>query len=798
MVQRVDDTQKGTSAVYRAAFPAVRVFIYDHEVTNDIIEVRPNQAGGSAERSPGSCLIVLENRWDKYILTNADMAIIGAKRSDLNGKPAVGVEDLPQSGYDTRYNFSILFLEDREDADDNLKSSEFYSDLLIKKSVIEKKMSFTQKITPKKETNLVQYEPRVIFDYPMQEGDCIFHANDGVRVAMRDPFDPTVWYWQFTGFVDGFTEDRDVHDASIISIMCTDVSKMARYSYAQSASFLDPSISDDLEGNAETGATAVDTGIVLYQQIFEGFTIYDILETVFFGSESALLTIDSAALAEVSNLSLQSDWEIYNYLTGHLNMTVKDSISLMYGADLPNASFYKKEDLDQAKNKYGLKISRSTLAKVVQETLVTGEKRDRLRALSWAEVRHPRGISYKRRDSRRGVRAYFYGDTDQADNQIGDKIPTLYQWNEILHHRVRITDLDTMSVNGVNDLKSSRTIEQVIDIIGKNERGEYPVGHGRVFYLAPAKLASRFGRSVLDRSFGGAPGMHATFKDRLSFIYDLAEYIDFRFYATPKGDLVFEMPFYDFDPYEFFAQKTIWEVGDETARIVKNYKTVFNSDYSGNYINETGVTEIELLDEATNEYDSVFNYDQHFTFERYEQMGFSNSFNDNSIVTYFGARAHTFANLQGNDNPDLHQTQYAKIQELIPTLGQRVLDDEAWGFIDTQEGVDIYTALRLNQINAEARNIGISISPKLGLMVNRPIVWKARNYYANIVSIQHSLVWNSDMSTTVNINQARGWTGEYDPDTLEPVYKHFGGDRPFNLSKFLVKGIATNQRKGGD
>jgi hypothetical protein len=724
------------------------------------------------------------------------MKVIGEKKADINGKPAVRAEDLPQSGYDTRYNFSILFLEEREGADDNLKESSFYDDLLVKKNVIEKKMSFTRKITPKTETNLVQYEARTIFDYPMQEGDCIFHANDGVRVVMRDPFDPTVWYWQFTGFVDGFTEDRDVHDVSTVSIACTDVSKMARYSYAQSASFLDSSISDDLEGNLETGATAVDTGIVLYQQVFEGFTVYEILETVFFGSESTLLAIDLSALAEVTNLALQSDWEIYNYLSGHLNMSVKDVISLMYGEDLPNASFYKEEDLEQAKSKYGLKISRLKITDTVRKKLVTGEKRDRLKALSWAEVRHPRGISYKRNNDRQGVSVYFYGDTDQADDQVGKKIPTLYQWNELLHHRVRITDLDTMSVNGVKNLKSTTTIEQVIDIIGKNEDGNYPVGHGRVFYLAPAKLASRFGRSVLDRSFGGAPGMHATFKDRLSFVYNLAEYIDFRFYATPRGDLVFEMPFYDFDPYDFFAQKTVWEVGDETAQIVKNYKNVFSTNYSGNYIEETGVTELELVDESTNEYDFAFNYDQHFTFERYEQMGFSNSFNDNSVVTYFGARAHTISNIQGTDNPDLHKTQYSKIQELIPTLGQRVLDDEAWGFIDTQEGVDIYTALRLNQINAEARNLGVNISPKLGLMVNRPIIWKARNYYANIVSIQHSLVWNSDMSTTVNINQVRGWTGEYDPDTLQPVYKHFGGDRPFNLSKFLVKGVATNQRKG--
>lgn len=830
---KVDDKQQGTSAVYRAAFPAVRVFIYGHEVTDDIIDVRPNQAGGSVERSPGSCSLTLENRWDKYILTNADMQVVGEKKMALNFD--ISAEGLAEifdsfnidsltSGHkreldsafsyqrraDPKYNFSILFLEEREKIDNNLKESDFYSSLLLKKSVIEKKMSFTSTIRPKKETNLVQYSARKIFDYPMQEGDCIFHPNDGIRVAMRDPFDPTVWYWSFTGFVDGFTEESDVNHVSTINLSCTDVSKMARYSYAKSFGYLDPSINDNLEGNLESGKTAVDTGIVIYQNIFEGFTIYEILETVFFGSESTAGVLDATALAEISRLSAEGvrDWDIYNYLIGHLDMTEQTAIKLMYGRNLPNASFYKEEDLDQTMSRYGLRLTRSDVTAFIKNKRGSGgEKERRLKTLNWAAVQHPSGITYKRKDRSHGVSAYFYGDTDIADDQVGKQIPTLYQWNEVLHHRVRLSDLDTMAfVSEEDDLlmgsavKANTSIDQVIDIIGKNDEGRYPVGHGRIFYLAPAKLASRFGRSVVDRSFGGAPGMHTNFKDRLSFIYDLADYIEFRFYATPRGDMVFEMPFYDFSPYDFFDQRTVWEVGDETARIVKSYKTVFNKDYDGDYIEETGVTELGLVKQSPGymEYDFAFNYDQHFTFEKYEQMGYSNSLSDNSMLTYFGAIGNTVGKMSSAQNRDLHKTQYAKVQELIPILGQRVGEAEAWGFIDTEEGVDIFTALRLNQANAEARSLGINISPKLGLMVNRPAVWKQRNYYANIVSIQHSLVWNSDMSTTVNINQPRGWTGEYDPDTLEPIYKHFGGDRPFNLSEFLVKGTVEAQRKGED
>jgi hypothetical protein len=61
----------------RVAFPGYRVFIFGYEVTDDVVEVRVNNSGGSAERTAGTCSFSLVNPQDKYILNYSDMIYIG-------------------------------------------------------------------------------------------------------------------------------------------------------------------------------------------------------------------------------------------------------------------------------------------------------------------------------------------------------------------------------------------------------------------------------------------------------------------------------------------------------------------------------------------------------------------------------------------------------------------------------------------------------------------------------------------------------------------------------------------------
>ena len=64
-------------AVYKAGFPAYKVFIYGEEISADVMSVRINQSGGSLERSPSTVSISLANPMEKYTLTHNDMIYVG-------------------------------------------------------------------------------------------------------------------------------------------------------------------------------------------------------------------------------------------------------------------------------------------------------------------------------------------------------------------------------------------------------------------------------------------------------------------------------------------------------------------------------------------------------------------------------------------------------------------------------------------------------------------------------------------------------------------------------------------------
>ena len=130
--------------------------------------------------------------------------------------------------------------------------------------------------------DVLYYGDRLIYDYPMMEGDCIFHPNDPVRIVFRDPFDPSIWYWEFTGFIDSWTEEQGLNKDSTISISCTDVSKMARYAtVAVNTGIIkgeEIPIGGLVGAGAETGANA---GLILTSNLFSNLSIPDIGNSVF-------------------------------------------------------------------------------------------------------------------------------------------------------------------------------------------------------------------------------------------------------------------------------------------------------------------------------------------------------------------------------------------------------------------------------------------------------------------------------------------------------------------------------------
>lgn len=802
--------------VYRYAYPSYRVYVFGQDITADVVEVRVNQSGGSAERTPGGCSITLVNPNDNYILTFYDMMKIGEAKEVFKAYAQEKIKEyqdeyaakilnrtskfqyeklLDDSSIDpdsfTYDNLKTSYIEDVDSikkANDDLKKRiemefvyDWYSNVpgAVKARVLQEKLSSTYIYSEiEKDTNLLTYESGEIGDYPIQQGDCIFHSNDPVRIAFRDPYDPRSWYWVFAGFVDTFTENTGENLESYITITCTDVTKMMRYSLLQlSTGVLDPNIEDVVSGFEQ----AAEAGFVPYQELFAGFTIYEVMETLFFGAESTDKVLYETTMNQIANMS---DDEKKVFLMSKANLTQIDADDLLSAPESANSKISEILFTSKSKRLASLKFPPVTVP---------------------APYFQPKGddagvIKFSRKDDNQGVYVYYYGDPDNADKALGEQIKDLRYWNKEIHHLVTVDDLDKMRYKGEAAVSnsSSFTIAQVIEEIGTHPK-KYPVGAGKVYYFAPARLSGDLGRNLIDKSLGGAASMHSEFKDRLSYVYDLASNIDFRFYATPRGDIVFEMPFYDFDPEDFFGPEEIPETDEKVKQLNEKYETLIGEAYNGNYqgiANELTQLRVEL-NASENDFDWVdfskppeYDFRRAYVIEEHEQYSYSVTSTDEGVLTAYRSVPSTAAGYSSVFDPNLHKYQWAYNKDHIRSLGLRVGTGNTWGFIDSVEGAELYSALMLRRVNSEARNMSLNITPNFGLMCNRPVFWRKRNYAANIVSLQHSISWGSSCETSINLNQIRGWTGKI--ENGKPYREHFMGRQPFDLAKILKQG-----QKGG-
>ena len=802
------------NGIYRAAFPAFRVFIYGQEVSGDVIEVRVNQSGGSMDRSPGTCSISVANIGDKYILDHTDMVALAQSRDTLITTLGENVN---------AYKEMMAYLRDGAGEDENVVAemgrilsssgrfaelteytSSLYSDLLAKGMYQqywdENKVpdNLKYKVIQKKAPMVVPgwqdfYEAhksdgvymniffehslaQLGFVYPFAEGDCIFHPNDPIRIAFRDPFDPSIWYWSFTGFVDGWVEDKGVNQESVVTVVGTDVSKMARYSFFQTST-------DAVRDKAITAlfpifeGTSTEIKWTAYSELFAHFTIFEMLELLFFGLEAYVGSVTEFTQRALAQMN---DNEVNQYLI--------------------NSNTGKSVD--------EIKALSSTEKRTLAKTFMEGNKPNRFQGAHVPPLQTPNGTVFQRKNSKYGTYAFFVGKADNYDKSMGEEVlvSDLRKINDFLSHRVSLADTMTMGVTTAakNYTPPTLTLNDVITTIGTDIEG-YPVGAGYVVYVAPATLGLGTSSGVMNEVLNAAGGgLHSEYKDRLTYLYDLAEQIQFCFYATPKGDVVFEMPFYDFDPWMFdeadtfqsnekirsaaeYAQSSLENVRSKVEAWSKGSAKYSESDIyrmmqlsSNLQLLEEGFTLKEPEDDRTV-------YSQLFTVDKHETYGFSNAINDSGLKTVARCAPHQIARMGDiGSNVDLTDYQHVIAPELAPLLGFRMASDKTpWTEVTSEEGAKIFASLELRKCNSEARTLSLQILPRFGLMVNRTLYWRQRNYVANIVSCSHSIAVNSSCESQVNVNYARAWKGEYQSGSRMEIFRHFGGELPFSYAALL-------------
>lgn len=860
--------------VNRVAFPKARVFIFGYEVSSDIISVRVNQTGGSAERSPSTCMITLSNPYDRYIINPEDMRQIALRKGFINTawtnyynqyELPYGVRDGGKELKRTLTEASLFGTEAtdefiKEMAERLLAASDDAADMrdiimpwipqvaksgsitgeteapsqetidsiivkvieyakylqmhkssveatlgnfgdvlanttsLIKRSLVTKKMTYTlSNSTDSEKASFLTDEPKIIYPYPLMLGDCIFHPNDPVRVVFRDPFNPERWYWEFTGFVDSWTENCGVDFDSTIDISCTDVTKMARYAMVAANTGFEESELDS--GDA-------DVGVLLDSELFKDATIPQIIESLFFGTNSAVKFSYASAVSLMSSLGGLSSDELGAFFSSNYNTNLED----IFG----KTSEFSK---DPTPLKTSLNLRNLVVDWLTSSFVTKFQDKNIPKITVPCPALKNKNAFFKRKNDKTGICCIIHGSPDAIDLSYDPKVVTdLHDWNEEIHHRVRPHDLIWMHKDKFTEVDpkyfpeanyiaaGNKSIDQIIYEIGTNIE-DYPVGGGRVFYMAPAGLNTKLGLNAVDKSLGSLSSIHSTYRDRLSYMYDLAENIDWRFYATPKGDIVFEQPFCDYltshftgtSPYHNkYQTATYGNYGSEFENFSSDFKyggeSEYNKLYNG-YPSDNNQPFSLLTDIASS---LTFDYQREFMIDRYEQDSFSNTYTDSGAVTWYRALSGYIESYAQGDNNELKRYVVVRDKSLSPTLGKRVSEGTPWSFITGKEATQGYCAYQLNRLNSQMRNIGVSTIPKFGLMVNRPLYWVHREYYGNILGLSHSFTWNSSVTTEVSLDNIKAWTGEVD-SIGKKVYKYFGGtDRPFNMVKLLEKTLSNS------
>jgi len=350
-------------------------------------------------------------------------------------------------------------------------------------------------------------------------------------------------------------------------------------------------------------------------------------------------------------------------------------------------------------------------------------------------------------------------------------IEDLSQWQSLIDHEVKITDIEEMIIeNGdstpyMNDVvrygDGTPDPTSVITIIGENPQ-DFPVDGGRLLLLLPASFHPSVNREATLRDILKNPAMQTEFSSRLRIIFDSIERIEFVFYESPKGDLICEFPLYDFDPDDWSLEESAKLVTIDNGRL---FTLVNETDTRGPFGSRYVITKRDTINFSKQITDEKVRTQivGHFNIAQgYAELGLAKEFQSGAVIT---------------------------LKHLVPLYGLRLEQTDPKGIIITKEAAHAYAHITLNKMNADSRNMGINALPNFGLWLNRPIFITQRNCIGTTSSLRHSIKWGmgGSVDTRINIGYLRGWDGLLDKSG-NPVYATIGGlpSRPLNY-KLLFK-----------
>lgn len=741
-----------TTGQARNYYPALRIFVFGQEVTEDVLSCSVTYQDG---RAPNTAKFVLANApgegsrsavgEDRYVVTEKDIQALyndvtldnirlperketlirlAANAQTADDQLSVasnvpGLSDVAQaSQVAARESYRTAVRSTTDDVIARIQqrlSASVVDD--VKRRILTTKIAERQVVKQPDFTDVgtaalanIREVAELAGDalrYPLTVGDCIFHTNDPVRIFWRDPGNPGVWYHMFAGFVSDWTERVTADNERTVELVCEDVSRVLRYARLAT----NPGIFD-ISAISEQQDDAIRT---FFSNGFARLSLIEILFTIVFGSAksgtSELLRAAGQALPEVRTFS---------YRRVSVNGTTDDEIP-SDGAGSFNFS-------------RSVAASFGPLSEQEAEIETAQELLTKLTATN--------------------------------------SLPVYQAW---VDHQVRESDMDDLLLrpeknkDARDELRNSlrrdndnrARIEDVITAVGEHPE-LFPVDNGKLVVLAPASLGPSTNRKLLLEDLVG-PASNTTWSSRLALIYDLVERIDFSFYASPKGDLICEMPLYDMQPKDF------------------------RGPVSAAQLRSTQQLEIAL------EQDEVRGpFEPHYVIPKSETISWERGFSDEHVRTQMLCWPNAVIAYQ-EDIPSVkllgQPPEVVTLRALVPQFGVRSEQADPRGLIATREAAQIYAQVKLNQLNADARSAHVEILPRISLgFPNRPLEFEERKYIATVRSITHNIVWNSDMTTTLDVNYVRGWAGQVDDDD-DPVYEPLGGFASAPLNYAIKLGI---------
>lgn len=739
------------------SFPAFKVFIFGLEVTEDVSSCTFSWHDGA---SPNTAEILLNNPNDKYTTTETDLVALypdissktievpvtnqNVNTPNFTPKDGSGQEDEPDSTTTIQFSNEETILSQFKIAaktfDVNTPKGKVYPRKIDKRQHIDQQSlrSMVDSISGKPSDNsTVSREDRFLsltgdaLRYPFVCGEPIFHSNDAVRIFWRDLDNPTIWYHVFAGFISNHNDSLGADGESTVSFSCEDVTRILRYARVT----VNP-------GQYDVTSLAVESDLIFQTSRqdggFGGLTLQEIVALMIFGSKQ---TSTKKPLSQALGVDprTQKPVNVGGVTTpGYLRIGVNGESSTSVATD--GVGCFNFED----------------------------------------------------------SRVFLFGPPADAAEDATDfagiptvTLPDLGTYQSFLDHRVYTDDLRSLLAPN-SDKKlvepllasivpkggGSPKVEDVITLMGTHPEF-WPVDFGKLYMLLPNSLDGSLSKDIILQDVIDTFANETHFTNRLAQILEYSKRIEFSFYATPKGDLLLEMPLYDFEPTDF---------GNSTVKFTPAPPSNGND----------GVTFPVILAPKVQQRGP---YGPRYVFTRQDILQHNVGFNDEHVRTQFQvgynhARGFVFA---GKNDQTWSQPGVVTLKALIPQFGARLETKDPYGYIATPEAATIYANLKLNQLNADAKSAHESIVPRLSVSPNRPLQFlipttdalnspMRRTFIATLRNTTGSITWGSSVDQQVSMNYMRTWDGLLTSDKRR-IYTPLGGfaSRPLNYSKIFAK-----------